>query len=148
MSDYLAPLLHRMKTGSRHCSANEVIEDVRRNVEKLLNSRLSIPGEYILRPTEERAQELLDDSLVNFGVTDFQSLNMGDPEMEKRFCDSVKAAILRYEPRLTAVAVEMVNSSSMRVINVQVKGRLIVQPFEDVDFESGLDLNSQKFVVK
>lgn len=147
MSEYLATLLHRMQFRSRTCTANEVIESVRRNVEAILNSRICIPGDYQLRPTDERSHEILDRSLVNFGVADFQSLNMGDPEMEKRFCDSVKTAIVRYEPRLTSVLVEMASASGLRVINVQVKGRLIVQPFEEVDFESGLDMNSQKFVV-
>lgn len=147
MSDFLAPILHRIRFHSRFCNANQVIDNVRENVESILNSRMAIPGKYELRPTDERSLETLNDSLVNFGVADFQSLNMGDPEMEKRFCFSVKKAIQRYEPRLTGVTVEMVASTSKRLINVQVKGRLIVQPFEHIDFESGLDITTQKFVV-
>lgn len=147
MSEYLAPILHRIRFHSRSCNANQVIDNVRENVEAILNSRMSIPGDYELRPTDESSLTLLNDSLVNFGVADFQSLNMGDPEMEKRFCFSVKKAIQRYEPRLTGVSVEMVPSNGQRLISVQVKGRLIVQPFEQIDFESGLDIATQKFVV-
>ncbi|MEL7498851.1 MAG: type VI secretion system baseplate subunit TssE [Planctomycetota bacterium] len=147
MSEFLAPILHRIRRHERFCSANDVIENVRHNVEAILNTRMSIPGDYILRPTDESSLELLNDSLLNFGVADFQSLNMGDPEMEKRFCESVKRAIQRFEPRLAGVTVEMVASNSKRLMNIQVRGKLVVQPFENIDFASGLDLATKKFVV-
>lgn len=147
MAEHLASILYRVRKLERFCSANEVIEDVRRNVESILNSRVMIPGKYELRPTDEESLTLLNDSMVNFGVADFQSLNMGDPEMEKRFCESVKIAIRRYEQRLASISVEMVSATDERLLNIQVKGRLIVQPFENVDFASGLDLSTQTFVV-
>lgn len=144
---YLAPILYRVKYGSRFCSADEVIESVRENVECILNSRLSIPGDYLLRTTDKRGLKFLDESLVNFGVADFQSLNMGDPAMEKRFCESVKLGIQRFEPRLGKIQVAMSASQEDRLISVQVNGQLIVQPFEDIRFHSGLDADLQKFVV-
>lgn len=147
MAEFLAPILFRMRNLSRFCNANEVIDDVRMNVELLLNTRVSIPGDYLLRPTDPKHQEMLDGSLVNYGVADFQSLNMGDPQMEKRFCESVKCAIERFEPRLANVAVEMLASQHNRLISVQVQARLIVQPFEDIRLETGLDIMSQKFTV-
>lgn len=147
MAGYLAPILFRVTNRSRSCSADEVIEDVRQNVETILNSRLMIPGEYVLRPTDKESLKLLDDSLVNFGVVDFQSMNMGDSDMEKRFCDSVRIALERFEPRLAKVKIEMVASAKDRLVSVQVNGQLVVQPFEDIRFESGLDAESQKFVV-
>jgi len=144
---FLAPILYRVKYGARFCSADEVIESVRENVECILNSRLSIPDQYILRTTNKRDLKFLDDSLVNFGVVDFQSLNMGDPAMEKRFCESVKLGIQRFEPRLDKIQVAMAASQEDRLISVQVNGQLIVQPFEDIRFQSGLDAELQKFVV-
>lgn len=144
---FLAPVLYRIKFGSRFCSADEVIENVRQNVECILNSRLSIPSEYILRTTDKEGLKTLDKSLVNFGVADFQSLNMGDPAMEKRFCESVKIAIERFEPRLAKIEIAMSSSQEDRLISVQVNGQLIVQPFEDIRFHSGLDKDLQKFVV-
>ena len=146
MANFLAPLLHRIRSHSRFCSANEVIESVRANVESLLNTRVSIPGDYELRPTDERSLERLNDSLLNFGVADFQSLNMGDPE--KRFCESVKLAIGRYEPRLANISVAMVPSREARLISVQVQGRLVVQPFDEIQLESGLDILTQRFSVR
>ena len=148
MANFLAPLLQRIRSHARFCSANEVIESVRSNVESLLNTRVSIPGDYELRPTDEKSLERLNDSLLNFGVADFQSLNMGDPEMEKRFCESVKLAIDRYEPRLANISVAMVPSRDARMISVQVQGRLVVQPFDEIQLESGLDMVSQRFSVK
>jgi type VI secretion system lysozyme-like protein len=144
---YLATILYRIKYGTRFCTADEVIESVRENVECILNSRLSIPEPYLLRTTDKQGLEYLDDSLVNFGVADFQSLNMGDPAMEKRFCESVKLGIQRYEPRLAKIQVAMSASQEDRLINVQVNGQLMVQPFEEIRFHSGLDADLQKFVV-
>jgi type VI secretion system lysozyme-like protein len=144
---FLAPILYRVHYGTRFCTADEVIESVRENVECILNSRLSIPDQYVLRTTDERGLEFLDNSLINFGVADFQSLNMGDPDMEKRFCHSVKLGIERFEPRLGSIKVAMSPSQEDRLISVQVNGQLIVQPFEDIRFHSGLDADLQKFVV-
>jgi type VI secretion system protein ImpF len=144
---YLAPLLYRFENLRRFQGADDVIEDVRRNIECLLNTRLSIPPDYLLRPTDKEAAETLNQSLVNFGVVDFQSLNMGDPLMEKRFCKSVQLSIERFEPRLAKVQVEMSPSKQKRLINTEVKGQLVVEPFEEIRFESGLDMTSQSFVV-
>ncbi len=144
---FLAPLLYRFENLSRFHGADEVIESVRRNVERLLNTRLSIPPGYVLRSTDKEANEILNDSLVNFGVVDFQSLNMGDPLMEKRFCKSVQLSIDRFEPRLARVQVEMAPSKNQRLINTEVKGQLVVEPFEEIRFESGLDITSQSFIV-
>ena len=144
---YLAPLLYRFQHLSRFHGADQVIESVRLNIESLLNSRLSISPDYLLRPTDKDSLEMLNASLVNFGVVDFQSLNMGDPLMEKRFCKSVQLSIERFEPRLAQVHVEMTSSKNERMINTEVKGQLVVQPFEEIRFESGWDLTRQSFVV-
>lgn len=144
---FLAPLMFRFENLSRFCSGNEIVESVRQNIECLLNSRLSIPPDYVLRATDQDAIDCLNNSLVNFGVVDFQSLNMGDPLMEKRFCKSVQLSIERYEPRLENVVVAMSPSVSSRLINTEVSGQLVVQPFEAIRFDSSLDPVNQSFVV-
>ena len=148
MSDsFLAPLLYRFQNQSRFCSGNEIVESVRLNIESLLNSRLSIPPSYLLRATDQDAIDCLNISLVNFGVVDFQSLNMGDPLMEKRFCKSIQLSIERYEPRLDNVVVAMSASVNNRLINTEVTGQLVVQPFEAIRFDSSLDPVNQAFMV-
>ena len=144
---FLAPLMYRFENLSRFCSGSDIVENVRQNIEALLNSRLSIPPEYLLRVTDQEAIDCLNSSLVNFGVVDFQSLNMGDPLMEKRFCKSVQLSIERFEPRLENVEVVMSPSISSRLINTQVSGQLVVQPFEAIRFDSSLDPINQSFVV-
>ena len=144
---FLAPLMYRFEKLSRFCSGNDIVESVRQNIEALLNSRLSIPPDYLLRTTDQEAIDCLNASLVNFGVVDFQSLNMGDPLMEKRFCKSVQLSIERFEPRLENVEVAMSSSISSRLINTQVSGQLVVQPFEAIRFDSSLDPINQAFVV-
>ena len=144
---FLAPLLYRFQNQSRFCSGNEIVESVRLNIESLLNSRLSIPPSYLLRATDQDAIDCLNNSLVNFGVVDFQSLNMGDPLMEKRFCKSIQLSIERYEPRLDNVVVAMSASVNNRLINTEVTGQLVVQPFEAIRFDSSLDPVNQAFMV-
>lgn len=143
---HISTILYRVHAGSRFCSANDLIEDIRRNIESILNSRLMIPSDYILRPSEAGA-DYLNDSLVNFGIADLQSLNLGDETMEARFCSSVKRAIERFELRLNRVIVEMAPSVRERLVNIEVKGALVVQPFDDIRFESGIDTDTSRFVV-
>ena len=147
MSQYPSPILHRLKSLRQFCSANELVEDLRSNIEGILNSRLPIFSKYLLRSDPRCKDSLLDDSLANFGIADIQSLNLGEDKKEKRFCDSVRMAISRFEPRIGNVKVEMVNSSNSRIINLEVRGILLIHPFEDVRFESGLDANTQEFIV-
>ena len=144
---FLASLLSRVKTGKRFYSANAMIEDIRTNVETILNSRLMIPANYLLRSTSNRFDETLDNSLVNFGIADIQSLNLGDELMEQRFCESVRLAVERFETRLTQVSIEMVPSIGDRIINIVVRGGLAVAPYEDIQFQSGVEPELQKFVV-
>ena len=144
---FLAPLMYRFQNLSRFCSGSDIVESVRQNIECLLNSRLSIPPDYLLRATDQEAIDCLNDSLVNFGVVDFQSLNMGDPLMEKRFCKSIQLSIERFEPRMANVVVDMSSSVSSRLISTQVSGQLVVQPFEAIRFDSSLDPVNQSFVV-
>ena len=146
-NQYLASVLSRVKTGARFYSANDLIEDIRSNIEVILNSRLMIPAEYLLRPSDLASAKLLDDSLVNFGIADIQSLNLGDDSMETRFCESVRIGVERFEPRLTCVTVEMAPSVRERVVNISVKGSLNIEPFEDIRFQSGINPEIQKFVV-
>lgn len=144
---FLASILYRVTVGSRFYTAKELIEDIRRNIELILNSRLMIPSEYLLRPTSPAASRYLNNSLVNFGIADIQSLNLGDDLMEARFCESVRIGIERFEPRVANVAIEMTPSLRDRVINISVKGSLVVAPFEDIRFQSGIEPEMQKFVV-
>lgn len=144
---YLGTILHRVGTGELRCSANEVEDDVRRNVTSILNARMIIPKEYILRPLSSRNAELFDNSLVNFGIADLQSLNLGDETMESRFCNSVRLAIERFEPRLNNVSVEMAPPGKDRLLNIDVKATLVVPPFDEIHFESGVLAGESRFSV-
>ena len=67
--------------------------------------------------------------------------------MEKRFCKSIQLSIERYEPRLDNVVVAMSASVNNRLINTEVTGQLVVQPFEAIRFDSSLDPVNQAFMV-
>ena len=147
MNKHLAPILTRIRTQTFECSADEIVESVRANVELILNTRLSLPQNYRLRATDAEEMERLNNSLVNFGVAEFQSLNLGDASMENRFCKSVRIAVERYEPRLQKVRIAMSTSTRQRLVNVEVRAELAVKPFDTIRFETGVSPDLQQFVV-
>lgn len=147
-NNYFSPILHRLKSRKLFCTSQELLDDLRENIEKILNSRLPDLDEYLLRPDINCNSSYLNNSLVNFGIADIQSLNLGDDSKELRFCDSVRLAISRYEPRMTNVQVEMKNTNTSRMINLEVRGVLRIYPFEDVSFQSGIEMDSNEFVVE
>lgn len=147
MVDVLAPILVRLRTGKKLVNEKEIVADIRKNVEQILNSRLIIPDEYLLRPTTPTAGELLDQSLVNYGIVDFQSLNLGDEQLYLRFTKSVCVAIQRFEKRLKKVSVKRANNVEDRLFGIDIFASLNIEPFKDVKFQSGLELGRTDFTV-
>ena len=145
--NFFSPILHRVKSRSLFCTSQEVLDDLRENIEKILNTRLPDLREYLLRPDINCESDYLNRSVLNLGIADIQSLNLGDDSKERRFCESVRLAISRYEPRMTHVKVEMNNKLNSRIINLEVRGVLRIYPFDDISFQSGIELDSQEFVV-
>ena len=146
MAEFENSILRRVKTFNRYGTAKDVVEDIRQNIQTILNSRLSIPGSCILRLADDDNAVLLNSSILNFGIADFQSLNLGAEEVEERLCNSIRIAIERFETRLTQVNVQMKPTQS-RVVNIEVRAVLDIEPFGQVAFDSGISFPSQKVVV-
>lgn len=146
-NNYFSPILHRVRSRKVFCTSQELLDDIRTNIERILNSRLPDLDEYLLRPDINCDPTFLNDSLLNFGIADIQSLNLGDDSKERRFCESVRLAISRFEPRMAHVKVDMNNKRNSRMIDLAVRGVLLIYPFEDVSFESGIEMDSNEFVV-
>ena len=146
-NNYFSPILHRVKSRKRLCTSQDVLDNLRANIEKILNTRLPDLKKYVLRPDLNCDPDYLNNSLLNFGIADIQSLNLGDDSKERRFCESVRLAISRFEPRMSNVKVEMNNKLNSRMINLEVRGNLRIYPFEDISFQSGIEMDSQEFVV-
>lgn len=145
------PLMHRLRnTGrdganpTRYCPSNDIIQNVRENIENILNSRLPVFGNYFL--AEET--DALNGSALNFGIVDFNSITVDDQAMESRFCKSVERAIEQFEPRISEVSVKLVKSVQDRIISLEIIGALGIQPFENIRIETGLDPDNRKFTIE
>lgn len=90
----------RGAAGRRGPSITEVKEQVRRDVEDLLNTRWRCTS-------WPKNLEQLKVSLVNYGLPDFTGANLNTPENRQEFRYILERAIEDYEPRLTRVKVEL-----------------------------------------
>ena len=139
-----SPILLRLKTRSKRCSPRDLIEDIRANILRLLNARLAMPSQYVFRSISEEEAIFVSDSTVNFGITDINSLNLGDETMEKRFRDSIRLAVRRFEPRIANAEVEIVATKD-QLLTIRLTGQLKVPPYSPIEFESGLTTSSTSF---
>ena len=130
------------ETLSRYCGAQAIVDDVRRNIEVILNSRLPVFNSYFLSETSLP----LDRSTINFGIVDFNSITVDDQDQEGRFCKSVVHAINSFEPRVNEVRVKLLKSLEERFIALDIMASLNVHPFEDLPIKFGYDTESQQFV--
>ncbi len=115
-------------------------EAVRRDLENLLNSRC-LPS--------SRDLEQLQDSLVNYGLPDFTSL--GGPRDRLAFCEIIKSAIQRCEPRLRGIVVEPLTEAddAARPLTFRIAATLHVEPWSaPIVFDSYLDATNGSMDVK
>lgn len=139
-----APILVRLQTKNARCSPRKLVEDIKQNLTRILNTRLPLPTNYTLRTFSTEALELIHDSTINFGIADINSLNLGDETMDKRFCDSIKLAVKRFEPRIKNTQIEFV-STKHRFVTIKITGQLKIPPFSEINFETGLASTSSNF---
>ena len=103
-----------------------------------------MPSQYVFRSISEEEAIFVSDSTVNFGITDINSLNLGDETMEKRFRDSIRLAVRRFEPRIANAEVEIVATKD-QLLTIRLTGQLKVPPYSPIEFESGLTTSSTSF---
>ena len=129
---------------TRFCTSREIVDDIRRNIEVILNSRVPILSSYFL----SAAHPLLDRSVVNFGIIDFNSITVDDQDQENRFCKSVVHAIQGSEPRVSEVHVTLLKSMEERFVALDIAATLNVHPYESLPIKFGFDSEVQKFVAE
>lgn len=109
-------------------------EDIRRDVEWLLNARMPFLGLSNYQWTE------LKSSILVYGRPD---LGMQKTEIEmRRYCQQVEEEIKYFEPRLHAVNVELVElpNSTDRNLHLRIRSTLKVEPNFMVDFDSDMNV--------
>jgi type VI secretion system protein ImpF len=123
---------------------HELILDVRRDLENLLNTRrrcTACPPEL---------QEL-NQSLIDYGIPDFTGLNMSVPAEREATRLEIERAIRRFEPRLTNVVV-IVQSSTERYdrrLRLRITAVLRTEPVaERVVFDSALEPSTAAVEIK
>ncbi len=116
-------------------------DSVKRDLEWLLNSKRAplhlTPGLHHLNA-----------SLLTFGLPDFTHSSLHRADDRRALQQAVEAAIRRFEPRLTAVTVTLVEGREAdRGLRFRINATLNVEPTpEAVTFDSILELSTKSFV--
>ena len=115
---------------------------VLRDLENLLNTihtSHELPNEF----SEVR------DSLVSYGLPDLASLEAISPAQRTAIGDSIRKAIVRFEPRLRSVRVTLLKSEDQIQMSLKfrIDARLTVDPAPDVAFDTILEVGTGKYLV-
>jgi len=129
---------------NRSQSVRQLKASLRRDLEWLLNTR-RIPDEV------PETYEELHRSLYNYGLPDVTSMGLNSPRDRQRLLRFIEKTIEDFEPRLTGVRVQAVDSASSgpRIMRFQIEALLKMDPApEQVLFDTVLQLNSGDYQVK
>ena len=120
----------------------QIKESVKRDLEWLLNTKLTArvpPGLPDLR-----------DSLLSYGLPEFSHSSLSSSQDQLKLRAAIESAIRRFEPRLTGVAVALIEGREFeRALRFRIDAMLRVDPApEPISFDSLLQLHTKAFVVK
>lgn len=119
-------------------------QSVRRDLENLLNTRtrcLSWPP----------GLKELKQSLLNYGLPDFNGADLGSTKAREQFCGLVQAVIRQHEPRFKSVRVQLLAGAEAmdRTLRFRIDALLRAEPApEPVVFDSVLKPATGAFEVK
>jgi type VI secretion system protein ImpF len=128
----------------RGFSVAETAEAVRRDLEDLLNTRLSS------HRVPESCPEVLR-SLVAFGLPDLTSLNAITTQEREDIGKALAEIVERHEPRLRDVRAAVIDADGdvkRRSVRFRLEARLRVEPAPDVAFETVVELTSGQSTVR
>ena len=130
---------------TRAQSVRALRASVRRDLEWLLNTR-RIPDEATDEYPESRQ------SLFNYGLPDFTSFSLSAVNDRERLLRHLEETVRIFEPRLAAVrvvAVESTTETVTRALRFQIEALLKMDPApEQITFDTVLQLNSGEYQVK
>jgi type VI secretion system protein ImpF len=111
-------------------------DSVRRELERLLNTRSSLPA--------DRLAEREPLTVLEYGIPDLSAFSAGDPEDQKRLVTVIARAVAAFEPRLrdTRVVFERLDGSG-RLAEMRIEGILTVDAVsEPIAFPTLLTVKS------
>jgi len=137
------PEVSQESVASRSRNLRQLKSAVRRDLEWLLNTR-----EYIGDiPSDLRE---LHHSVAVYGLPDFTSTSIKDPNNQERLRRAIEEEIRLFEPRLEAVTVTLIASNEKeRAMHFRIDGQLRIDPIsEPVSFDTHLEPGSGHFTLK
>jgi len=137
------PEVTRDPPASRQTSLRLLKEAVRRDLEWLLNTRVSLDHVPEELPEAKR-------SLATFGLPDFTDRNIKISEEQDDMRHVIATAVQVFEPRLEGVEVLLEGlAETDRAVRFRIEARLRVEPApEPVVFDTMLQIGSGEFRVK
>ncbi|WP_406695668.1 type VI secretion system baseplate subunit TssE [Singulisphaera sp. Ch08] len=141
--DRLIPQGSHSNVPTRWDGANvdQMIEAVRRDLEALLNTRQS-QGDL------PKCYEELTHSVFTFGIPDVVILSTMALERDGEMGPVIAELIERFEPRLRDVQVILADKDPLgREIRFHIEGRLRVEPYPELGFETVLELTTGRALI-
>ncbi len=120
---------------SRHQLMSEIRENVRRDLERLLNTRFRC-----ISPPDNCYE--LDRSLINYGLPDLNVINFLNAAGTEQFCRLVEQHIKRFEPRFKTVHVVIRDDNDKldRTLRFRIEALMHADPApEEIVFDSALE---------
>ena len=117
----------------------QMLDVIRRDVEDLLNTRQSAHG-----------PPGLNRSVYAFGLPDLTSFDVVTADQQNALGKVLEQTIQSFEPRLrdVRVTVKHMDESKDRAIEFRVESCLAVEPYDDVAFQTVLELTTGRYSVK
>ncbi|CAN7229521.1 type VI secretion system baseplate subunit TssE [Trinickia sp. LjRoot230] len=127
----------------RQLTLEELKNRVARDVEALLNTRIVITEDELLKLTECQR------SVLTYGLNDFAGLSLASHTDRTFICASIRQAIARHEPRLREVAVSLeLSTQSTNALCFVIRAKLVVHPAaEPVSFDAMLQASTLQYSV-
>jgi type VI secretion system protein ImpF len=146
MSAYLPGLLDRLMGERPHPGrpgAEQLKDNIARDLEALLNARAGLPPEAF------DAYPLARASILNYGLTDFAAFCLSSSEDRAAICACLKDAIERHEPRLKNVsAVLAPGQGGVNRLSFVIHATLHAGPgVEPVNFNAVLQPSSLNYAI-
>ncbi len=129
---------------NRYQTLRELKRAVAKDLEALLNTRQETQDELIAEFPETKK------SLLAYGLPDFTSFNLNNPDDRVRIETALEQAITRFEKRLRAVAVTLAPlHEHEKSLHFRVEARLQLKPKpQTVTFDAVLELSTREYEVK
>lgn len=113
-----------------HQKIEDLRVSVRKDLEHLLNTRIRV-----LSPDKHLTE--LDDSILNYGLPDLSTINLGNVTRQQEFMRSLEKTLKTYEPRFKSVKVTASDDAAGkdRVLRFRVKATIYADPAPDTGCE-------------